>query len=73
VLGFYLPVEASCECTHGMDIMAMTSVYDGRRCIGFIISRGPKGFEAYTANEISFGIFPTQQEAADAISAAARL
>jgi hypothetical protein len=46
---------------------AMVSVFDGRECIGFVITRR-HGFEAYTADERSLGIFPTMQDAADAVS-----
>jgi hypothetical protein len=43
-------------------------VYDGRECLGFILARGKLGFEAFTSDERSLGLFPTQREAADAIS-----
>jgi hypothetical protein len=46
----------------------LASVYDGRDCIGFILSRGKIGFEALDQDERSIGIFPTQREAANAIS-----
>jgi hypothetical protein len=49
----------------------MLSIYDGRRCIGFLVSRGPKGCEAFDPDGRSLGRFPTQQEAADAVSVAA--
>lgn len=45
----------------------MTAVYDGQRCVGFILNRGPQGFEAFDADEQSMGCFPTAQEAARAI------
>ena len=35
--------------------MALVSIYDGRLCVGFILKRGPKGHEAYTAAEKSHG------------------
>jgi hypothetical protein len=46
----------------------MSCVYDGRDCLGFILSRGKAGFEAFTRDEQSLGTFKTQREAADAIS-----
>jgi hypothetical protein len=49
----------------------MLSVYDGRVCVGWIISRGPRGFEAFDSSERSLGTFETQREAAASISAAA--
>jgi hypothetical protein len=48
----------------------MVSVFDGRKCLGIVLSRGPKGFEAFTADERSLGLFPTQADAANALSAA---
>jgi hypothetical protein len=47
----------------------MVSVFDGRECIGFVMTRR-RGFEAFTADERSLGIFPTMQDAADAVSEA---
>ena len=46
---------------------ALASVYDGQRCCGFIVARGPAGFGAFDASERSLGIFETQLAAADAI------
>jgi hypothetical protein len=50
-----------------MTAPAMLSVYDGQRCIGFLLSRGKLGFEAFAADQHSLGTYPTQREAADAI------
>jgi hypothetical protein len=47
----------------------MVSVYSGRTCIGFVLNRGVAGYEAFTADQRSLGLFKTQREAADAISA----
>ena len=46
----------------------MATVYAGQTCIGFILSRGKTGFEAFTRDERSLGMFKTQREAADALS-----
>jgi hypothetical protein len=46
----------------------MAYVYDGRQCCGFIIARVKRGFEAFTRDEESLGMFRTQAEAANAIS-----
>jgi hypothetical protein len=46
---------------------AMLSIYDGRTCVGFILARGKTGFEAFTADQRSLGIYPTQREAAAAL------
>jgi hypothetical protein len=47
---------------------ALLSVYDGQRCIGFILQRSKLGHEAFTADERSLGLFKTWDEAATAIS-----
>jgi hypothetical protein len=55
----------------GADAMtspAMLSVYSGRTVLGFIISRGRAGFDAYAADEKLIGTYPTQKAAADAIA-----
>ena len=48
---------------------AMRSVHDGRRCLGFIMPRGKAGFEAFDDGDFSLGLFPTPQDAADAVRA----
>ena len=48
----------------------MLAVYDGRSCLGFILSLGVMGFEAFDADERSLGRFETRREAADAVVAA---
>jgi hypothetical protein len=50
----------------------MSSIYDGRKCIGFILRRGKAGTEAFDLNESSLGIFESDRAAADAVSHAAR-
>jgi hypothetical protein len=51
---------------------ATLSVCAGRTCIGFLLSRGKLGFEAFDRDEHSLGIFPTMKLAAAAVSIAAR-
>ena len=51
---------------------AMLSVYDGQRCLGHIIKRGKRGFEAFNHNDQSLGVFPSDHEAADALTHAAK-
>jgi hypothetical protein len=41
----------------------LVSIYDGQRCVGFILARGKTGFEAFVADEQSLGLFPSQKEA----------
>ena len=47
---------------------AMLSVYDGQRCLGHIILRGKRGFEAFDAENNSLGVFPSDHKAADAVT-----
>jgi hypothetical protein len=49
----------------------LLSVYDGRECIGFLLKRGKSGVEAFTADELSLGIFPDEHQAARALEAEA--
>jgi hypothetical protein len=45
---------------------AMVSVFDADKqyCIGFVLSRGRIGFEAFSAKNESVGVFDTQSKAA---------
>jgi hypothetical protein len=45
----------------------LSYVYDGRTCLGFVLSRGRAGFEAFDREQNSLGMFPTQRAAAAAI------
>jgi hypothetical protein len=47
------------------------SIYDGRRCEGFIASRY-SGWKAFDSGDQSLGIFPTMNAAANAVAANAR-
>jgi hypothetical protein len=46
---------------------SLVSVYSGQCCLGFVINRGAAGFEAFSADVKSLGLFTTQQAAAAAI------
>jgi hypothetical protein len=46
---------------------ALAYVYDGRQCLGHVLSRGPKGFEAFDRDDKSLGIFETRRQAANAL------
>jgi hypothetical protein len=46
-------------------------VYDGRACLGFVLSRGRAGFEAFDREERSLGLFKTAAQAANAVFDAA--
>jgi len=46
-------------------------VTDGRQAIGFVLKRGPFGFEAFNCEERSLGMYPTAPEAANAVFQAA--
>jgi hypothetical protein len=45
----------------------MLSVTDGAHCVGFVLNRGPGGFEAFNRDGKPIGKFKTQQEAVRAI------
>jgi hypothetical protein len=45
---------------------AMLAVFDGRRCLGHLLRRGPKGWEAFDARDTSLGLHSDQAEAAAA-------
>jgi hypothetical protein len=45
----------------------MLSVYEGQRCVGFLLRRGRMGFEAFDAAERSCGIFIQLGDAANAV------
>jgi hypothetical protein len=47
----------------------MSYVYDGRECLGFVLSRGRAGFEAFDREERSLGLYPTAPAAANAVFA----
>ena len=41
----------------------MLSVYDGRQCVGFVLERGRRGYEAYDAGENSLDMFASRDAA----------
>jgi len=45
----------------------MSYIYDGRACLGFVLSRGRAGFEAFDREGRSLGLFPTAPTAANAV------
>jgi hypothetical protein len=49
---------------------SLITVYAGREYLGFILARGREGYEAFDHNEVSRGLFTTQQEAAASLSSA---
>jgi hypothetical protein len=50
------------------DKSTMLAVYSGQRCLGFILQRGQRGYEAFDVNDVSLGTFATDREAAIAVS-----
>jgi hypothetical protein len=46
---------------------ALTYVTDGREAIGFVLKRGRSGFEAFSREKKSLGLFKTAPEAAKAV------
>jgi hypothetical protein len=49
-------------------VSPMAYVYDGRRCLDFILARGKLGFEAMDRDEQSLCLFRSRQAAADALT-----
>jgi hypothetical protein len=52
---------------------SLLSVYDGRQCIGFVMGRGKRGFEARSADDVVISTHPTRDAAVAAVSAAAKV
>ena len=50
-------------------ISPLAYVYDGRECLGFVLSRGRAGFEAFDREERSLGLYPAAPPAANAVRA----
>jgi hypothetical protein len=44
---------------------------DNSICIGFVLTRGPQGYEAFNADAVSLGTYTSQIDAAAAVSASA--
>jgi len=53
-------------------ISPLAYLYDGRECLGFVLSRGRAGFEAFDSEERSLGLYPAAPAAASAVCAAAK-
>jgi hypothetical protein len=51
---------------------AAMSVYDGRCCIGFIITHGRTGYESFDVDQHSVGLFSNERDAATALWRIAR-
>ena len=41
----------------------LLSIYDGRQLVGWVLARGRRGYEAFTAGERSLGMFETRDAA----------
>jgi hypothetical protein len=47
----------------------MLTVFDGRQqCLGFVLRRGSKGWEAFDSHDVSLGVYPSKAEAAGALT-----
>jgi hypothetical protein len=62
------PISAAQPASQPNNAPTMLSVYSRTTCIGFILRRGKLGYEAFTANERSLGLFKNQNDAAAAVS-----
>ena len=52
----------------GITEPAMLPVFDGRRCIGHVLRRGPRGYEAFDPHDVGLGVYPSKAEAAAALT-----
>jgi hypothetical protein len=52
-------------------VMQALAVYDGSQRIGHLLPRGRDGFEAFSADTVSLGLFATMKAGADAVTKAA--
>ena len=48
----------------------LISVFDGRQCLGHVLGRGRAGFEAFSGEDVSLGLFANQKDAIAAINEA---
>jgi hypothetical protein len=46
----------------------MLSVYDGQVCVGFVLARGLREYEAFDAGEQSLGVFATRDAAVNKLT-----
>ena len=52
---------------------ALLTIFDGRQqCLGFVLRRGSKGWEAFDAHSVSFGLYDTKADAAAVLTFGAR-
>jgi hypothetical protein len=70
VSSFVKPKSGSVKPASTHPRPSLLSIYSGRECCGFLLRHGRDGTEAFTAAEVSLGIFPTDASAADAVTAA---
>jgi hypothetical protein len=56
------------EATSDLNVMQALAVFDGQQCIGHLLPKGKLGVAAYDADDRLLGVFPTQCDAADAVS-----
>jgi hypothetical protein len=54
--------------TRHADKPTLLSVTNGRDTIGFVLSRGREGYEAFDASERSLGVFASMRDAANRVS-----
>ena len=50
----------------------MVTILAGTTVLGFVLNRGPAGYEAFDRDERSLGVYPNQRKAAAALSKATK-
>ncbi len=51
----------------GADAPALLAVYEGRVCIGHLLRRGAAGVEAFSSEDVSFGMYESEAAATSAL------
>ena len=57
------------QSTHGEPDRLVLAIYDGQRCLGFLIKEQCKRYTAYNGDYRCLGDFPDEQAAFDAVAA----
>jgi hypothetical protein len=53
--------------THAQAARLVSVFNEDGTCLGFVLARGLAGFEAFTADDRSLGVFPAAKQAANAL------
>jgi len=65
------PTQSPTRRLLASEVFRAVAIYSGQECLGHLLPHGRSGFEAFSRDDISIGIFPDQRTAANAVSKAA--